>query len=122
MRMRWGRTIVVAALVVVAGMPALAAASSVAAAPNRVPTIIASDLRETIDRAIGYKRPTGATYANGRGEIVSPRAAANSGTPRVHFTLLGSDLIAASINRRLRGLFGQHDAMKTSTLTPTHQR
>jgi len=122
MRTRWGRFTVIAALLVVAGMPVLAAASSIAAAPNRIPTIIANDLRETIDRAIGYKRPTGATYANGRGEIVSPRAAANSGTPRVHFTLLGSDLIATSINRRLRGLFGQHDALKTSTLTPTHQR
>ena len=109
-------------LTAAASLPALAVASTVPSAPERVSTAISSDLRATIDRAIGNQRPAGATYANRRGEIVSPHAAAATGVPRVHFTLLGSSLIASSINKRLRGIFGQHDATKTSRLTPTNQR
>ena len=122
MRRSWSRSIARAVVIAAISAPLAAGASTVQSVPNHVSTAIASDLRETIDRAVGYKRPTGATYTNGRGEVVSPRSAASTGVPRVHFTLLGSDVIATSINKRLRGMFGQKDATKTSRLTPTNQR
>jgi hypothetical protein len=122
MRMRWERVIALTFLTAAASMPVLATASPVPSVPDRVPTIINSDIRQMVDRAIGNQRPAGATYANRRGEIVSPHTVGVSGVPRVHFTLLGSNFIASAINKRLRGLFGQHDATKTSRLTPTNQR
>ena len=122
MRMRWERVMALAILTAAASMPVLATASPVPSVPDRVPTIINSDIRQMVDRAIGNQRPAGATYANRRGEIVSPHTAGGSGVPRVHFTLLGSSFIASAINKRLRGIFAQHDATKTSTLTPTNQR
>ena len=122
MRMRWERVLALTILTAVASMPVLAAASPVPSVPDRASTLINSDLRQMVDRAIGNQRPAGATYANRRGEIVSPHAASGSGVPRVHFTLLGSSFIASAINKRLRGIFGQHDPTKTSTLTPTNQR
>lgn len=120
--MRWERDVVLAITLLIAAGSSRALASEVSAPPSQLRLAIAHDMRDTVDRAMGYKRPEGATYANSRGEIVSPHGAIGSGVPRVHFTLLGSELIARSINRRLRGMFGQHDPITTSVLTPTHQR
>jgi len=122
MRMRWDRVLSIGILATASSLPVLAVASVVPSASERVSTAVSVDLRATIDRAIGNQRPAGATYANRHGEIVSPHSAAGNGVPRVHFTLFGSNLIASSINKRLRGIFGQHDATKTSRLTPTNQR